>query len=131
MDSAADGVQCHTPDGEAIGKICTPEVVANLAFGGPRNNRLFITATTSVFAVFLNVAGHPTRFAPQTAVHANTEEVAQLRADNELRDKVRFDIDPIVVFHIGRELNGFTRPKHLPPSLTRSRRIECGLFERC
>ncbi|MFA6157222.1 SMP-30/gluconolactonase/LRE family protein [Mesorhizobium sp.] len=55
--SAWDGVQCHTPEGELIGKIMVPEMVANLAFGGPRNNRLFITATTSVYAVFLNVRG--------------------------------------------------------------------------
>jgi gluconolactonase len=55
--SAADGVQCFTPEGELIGKIRTPEVAANLTFGGARNNRLFITATTSVFAVFLNVRG--------------------------------------------------------------------------
>lgn len=55
--SAWDGVQCHTPEGELIGKIRVPEMVANLAFGGPRNNRLFITATTSVYAVFLNVMG--------------------------------------------------------------------------
>ena len=62
--SAADGVQCHTRDGELIGKICTPEVVANLAFGGARNNRLFITATTTVFAVFLNVRGTSYPFRP-------------------------------------------------------------------
>ncbi len=55
--SAWDGVQCHTPEGELIGKIRVPEMVANLAFGGPRNNRMFITATTSVYAVFLNVRG--------------------------------------------------------------------------
>jgi gluconolactonase len=55
--SAADGVQCHSPDGDLIGKIRTPEVVANLAFGGCRGNRLFMTATTSVFAVFLNIRG--------------------------------------------------------------------------
>lgn len=55
--SAWDGVQCHTPDGELIGKIQVPEMVSNVAFGGPRNNRLFITATTSVYAVFLNVRG--------------------------------------------------------------------------
>ena len=62
--SAADGVQCFTRDGDLIGKIRTPEVVANLAFGGARNNRLFITATTSVFAVFLNVRGacYPFRY---------------------------------------------------------------------
>jgi gluconolactonase len=61
--SAADGVQCHTRDGELIGKIRTPEVVANLAFGA-RNNRLFITATTTVFAVFLNVRGTSYPFRP-------------------------------------------------------------------
>jgi gluconolactonase len=60
--SAGDGVQCHTDQGELIGKICVPEVVANLGFGGKRNNRLFITATTTVYAVFLNVVGAPFRF---------------------------------------------------------------------
>ncbi|RUY03988.1 SMP-30/gluconolactonase/LRE family protein [Mesorhizobium sp. M2A.F.Ca.ET.040.01.1.1] len=55
--SAWDGVQCHTPAGELIGKILVPEMVANVAFGGARHNRLFITATTSVYAVFLNVRG--------------------------------------------------------------------------
>ncbi|MDQ0473252.1 SMP-30/gluconolactonase/LRE family protein [Labrys wisconsinensis] len=55
--SAWDGVQCHTPDGDLIGKILVPEIVANVVFGGPRHNRLFITATTSVYAVFLNIQG--------------------------------------------------------------------------
>lgn len=55
--SAWDGVQCYTSDGDLIGKIKVPEMVANVAFGGPRNTRLFITATTSVYAVFLNVRG--------------------------------------------------------------------------
>ncbi len=60
--SAWDGVQCHTPAGELIGKIRVPEIVANLTFGGTRNNRLFITATTHLYAVFLNVKGAPHRF---------------------------------------------------------------------
>ncbi len=55
--SAGDGVQCFTAKGDLIGKIKVPEVVANLAFGGPKRNRLFITATTSVYAIFLNVRG--------------------------------------------------------------------------
>ena len=55
--SAWDGVQCHTQEGELIGKIRVPEIVANLTFGGKRNNRLFVTATTRLYAVFLNVAG--------------------------------------------------------------------------
>jgi gluconolactonase len=55
--SAADGVHCLTPQGETIGKILVPEVVANLTFGGPKRNRLYITATTSLYAVYTNVTG--------------------------------------------------------------------------
>lgn len=55
--SAHDGVHCHGPDGSFIGLIPIPEVVANLAFGGPENRTLFIAASTSVYAVDLQVAG--------------------------------------------------------------------------
>ena len=39
---AGDGVHCHAPDGTLLGKILIPEAVANLCFGGPKRNRLFI-----------------------------------------------------------------------------------------
>ncbi|MBO9649122.1 MAG: SMP-30/gluconolactonase/LRE family protein [Variovorax sp.] len=52
--SAGDGVHCYAPDGTLIGKIRLPEVVANVCFGGPKLNRLFICATTSLYAVYLN-----------------------------------------------------------------------------
>ena len=55
--SAGDGVHCFAPDGTLIGKIFVPEAVANLAFGGPKRNRLFITATTSVYAIFVDAQG--------------------------------------------------------------------------
>ncbi len=55
--SAADGIHCFGPDGTLLGKILIPEVVSNLCFGGPRRNRLFITATTSVYAVYLATTG--------------------------------------------------------------------------
>ena len=55
--SAADGVHCYASTGELLGKIRVPEVVANLTFGGPKRNRLFITAATSVYSVFLNTRG--------------------------------------------------------------------------
>lgn len=55
--SAADGVHCLAPDGQLIGKIHIPEMVGNLCFGGPKNNRLFITGTSSLYAVYLNVNG--------------------------------------------------------------------------
>lgn len=55
--SAADGVHCLDQDGELLGKILVPEVVSNVVFGGPRNNRLFITATSSLYSVLLPVDG--------------------------------------------------------------------------
>ena len=55
--SAADGVHCFAPDGTLLGKILIDEVVANLCFGGPKRNRLFICATTSLRSVFVNVRG--------------------------------------------------------------------------
>ena len=55
--SAADGIHCFGPDGALLGKIKVPEVVSNLCFGGPRRNRLFITATSSVYAVYLATTG--------------------------------------------------------------------------
>jgi gluconolactonase len=55
--SAGDGVQCFTPQGELLGKIRVPEKVANLCFGGPQRNRLFICGFTSLYAVYLNTRG--------------------------------------------------------------------------
>lgn len=55
--SAADGVHCLAPDGTLIGKVRIPELVANVCFGGPKLNRLFICGTTSLYSVFLNVNG--------------------------------------------------------------------------
>lgn len=52
--SSEDGVHVFHPDGTLLGKILVPETVANLCFGGPRWNRLFIAATTSVYAVYVN-----------------------------------------------------------------------------
>jgi gluconolactonase len=50
-------VHCYTPDGELIGKVRVPEPVANVCFGGPKRNRLFICATTSLYAVYVNAQG--------------------------------------------------------------------------
>lgn len=55
--SAADGVHCYTPEGKLIGKIRIPETVANVTFGGPKYNRLYICGTTSIYAVYLNTSG--------------------------------------------------------------------------
>lgn len=55
--SAGDGVHCFAPDGKLLGKILVPQTVANLTFGGPRRNRLFITATTSLYSIYVTVTG--------------------------------------------------------------------------
>jgi gluconolactonase len=55
--SARDGVHCYDPDGTLLGKIFVPEEVSNVCFGGPKLNRLFITASTSVYAVLLPTTG--------------------------------------------------------------------------
>jgi len=57
--SAGDGVHCYTPEGELIGKVRLPEVAANVCFGGPKLNRLFICATTSLYSVYLNARAAP------------------------------------------------------------------------
>ncbi|MBJ6125984.1 SMP-30/gluconolactonase/LRE family protein [Microvirga splendida] len=58
--SAGDGVHCYESDGTLIGKILVPEVVANVVFGGPKRNRLYICATTSLYAIMLPVNGAKT-----------------------------------------------------------------------
>ena len=55
--SAGDGVHCFSPQGDLLGRILIPEPVANLEFGGLRGNRLFITATTSLYACYLATSG--------------------------------------------------------------------------
>ena len=52
--SAGDGVHCNSSDGSLLGKILIAEAVANVCFGGPKLNRLFICATTSLYSVFLH-----------------------------------------------------------------------------
>lgn len=55
--SAGDGVHCFSAEGKLLGKILVPQTVANVTFGGPRRNRLFITATRSLYAVYTATIG--------------------------------------------------------------------------
>jgi gluconolactonase len=54
---ALDGVRVFAPDGVAIGHIHLPERCANVCFGGRHRNRLFMAASHSVYALYLNVQG--------------------------------------------------------------------------
>ena len=55
--SAGDGVSIYAPDGALIGRIPVGEAVSNLTFGGPKRNRLYITAQTSLYSIYVNA--HP------------------------------------------------------------------------
>lgn len=52
-----DGVHIFAPDGTRIGQIILPEVCGNVCFGGTRRNRLFMTASQSLYAVYVETRG--------------------------------------------------------------------------
>jgi gluconolactonase len=52
-----DGVHVFAPDGARIGWIKLPEICANLCFGGRKRNRLFMAASTSIYAVYVETQG--------------------------------------------------------------------------
>ena len=52
-----DGVMVFAPDGKPIGRIALPERCANVCFGGLKRNRLFMAASQSVYALYVNTQG--------------------------------------------------------------------------
>ena len=54
-----DGVHVFNSDGRLIGRIDLPERCANVCFGGLHRNRLFMAASTSLYALYVNVQGAP------------------------------------------------------------------------
>jgi gluconolactonase len=52
-----DGVMVFNPEGRLIGRIRLPERCANVCFGGPMRNRLFMAASQSVYALYVNTQG--------------------------------------------------------------------------
>jgi gluconolactonase len=59
MTAELNGVAVFAPDGAMIGHIALPERCANLCFGGRRRNRLFMAASRSIYAVYVNTEGAP------------------------------------------------------------------------
>jgi gluconolactonase len=51
------GVTVWNPDGKLIGRIRLPEVCGNVCFGGPKRNRLFMAASQSLYAVYVQTQG--------------------------------------------------------------------------
>jgi gluconolactonase len=58
MGHGAGGLWVYSPQGRLIGKITVPEFVANLHWGGADWHTLFITASTSLYAVDVKVGPH-------------------------------------------------------------------------
>lgn len=54
---ARPGVQVFAPNGDRIGMIRLPETCANVCFGGARRNRLFMTASQSLYSVYVETVG--------------------------------------------------------------------------
>ena len=54
-----DGVLVFAPDGSKIGRIALPERCANVCFGGAMRNRLFMAASQSIYALYVNTQGAP------------------------------------------------------------------------
>jgi len=52
-----DGVHIFAPDGQRIGQILLPEICSNVCFGGTRRNRLFMTGSQSLYAVYVETQG--------------------------------------------------------------------------
>jgi gluconolactonase len=52
-----NGVTIWTPQGKLIGRIRLPEVCGNICFGGPKRNRLFMAASQSIYAIYVNTQG--------------------------------------------------------------------------
>lgn len=52
-----DGVHVFAPDGDRIGQIRLPEICSNVCFGGTKRNRLFMTGSQSLYAVFVETKG--------------------------------------------------------------------------
>ena len=62
--TAPGGVWIYSPVGELLGKVRVPELVANLAWGGPDFRTLYLTATHSVYAI-------PTKVGPRHEAYMN------------------------------------------------------------
>jgi gluconolactonase len=54
-----DGVAVFAPDGTLIGRILLPERCANVCFGGRKRNRLFMAASQSIYALYVEAQGAP------------------------------------------------------------------------
>jgi gluconolactonase len=56
--SCTGGIRVYAPDGTLLGLIPVPERTSNCCWGGPASDRLYITASTSLYTVTTRTTGH-------------------------------------------------------------------------
>ncbi|MFJ2171837.1 SMP-30/gluconolactonase/LRE family protein [Streptomyces sp. NPDC101062] len=75
--AGAGGMHCYAPDATLIGRIVFPVGISNMCFGGPRNNRLFVTASSTLYSLVVAVTGAPAIGNPGACLRVRSEhEVA-------------------------------------------------------
>jgi hypothetical protein len=52
-----DRVHAFSPAGQRVGQIHLPDICSNVCSGGPRRNRLFMTANRSLYVVYFKAQG--------------------------------------------------------------------------
>jgi gluconolactonase len=55
--SMGAGVNCYLPSGDLLGRLRFPQAVANVEFGGPKRNRLFVACTHQMYVLYVTVNG--------------------------------------------------------------------------
>jgi gluconolactonase len=85
--TAPGGVWVYAPGGELLGKVRLPELVANLAWGGPDFRTLYLTATHSVYAIPTKVGPRhePYMSARRAGTVAGSSQTAPKLAEGEMR----------------------------------------------
>ncbi|GHJ04361.1 MULTISPECIES: SMP-30/gluconolactonase/LRE family protein [Streptomyces] len=72
------GLHCYDPDGTLIGRILFPTPVSNFTFGGPKNNRLFISSASSLYSLMVAVTGAPRVGGPAVAARKRVVREADI-----------------------------------------------------
>jgi gluconolactonase len=55
--SAGAGINIYAPSGDMLGRIRFPQSVANLCFGGPKRNRIFVASTHELYSFYVTTNG--------------------------------------------------------------------------
>lgn len=85
--TAPGGVWVYGPSGELLGKVHVPELVANLAWGGPEFRTLYLTATHSVYAIPTKVGPRhePYMSGRRGAAAAGSSQTGHKLSDGDMR----------------------------------------------